>query len=256
LDQPGLYAWWVDAVGAELISTRLGEPVSPGIVYAGQAGAEKGRASAATLRSRLGGNHIGGRIRNSTFRLTAAAVLLEEVEALIAGDRRIGAMGERIVSDWLAAHFRVTVVPFADRGRLAAIESQVLAALDPPLNIEGMPATRLRLALGRRRARLRSATPGRPSPMPASPETRAPRPRRARAVTLHEEIAAILEDQGNRWMSTAEVAQLVNERGRYRKGDLSPVTAWQIHGRTRNYARLFDRDGARLRLRPAISGTA
>ena len=34
-------------------------------------------------------------------------------------------------------------------------------------------------------------------------------------VTLHEEIRDILESQGNRWMTTSELASRVNFRGRY-----------------------------------------
>jgi hypothetical protein len=66
--------------------------------------------------------------------------------------------------------------------------------------------------------------------------------------TLHEEIARMLKD--GRWRTTAELAALVNEADRYHKGDGTPVTPFQIHGRTRNYSQLFERDGSRVRLRP------
>lgn len=72
-------------------------------------------------------------------------------------------------------------------------------------------------------------------------------------VTLHAEIAAILSGSGREWMTTAEIADEVNDRGNYRKGDLSPVTAFQVHGRTRNYQQLFERDGSRVRLRAVAS---
>jgi hypothetical protein len=52
-------------------------------------------------------------------------------------------------------------------------------------------------------------------------------------------------------MTTAEIAAAVNDRGIYRKRDGSPVTAFQIHGRTRNYPHLFDRDGQVVIARPA-----
>ena len=67
-------------------------------------------------------------------------------------------------------------------------------------------------------------------------------------VTLHEEIAAILRQRGG-WMTTQEIADTVNERGNYVKKDGSAVTDFQIHGRTRNYPQLFERDGSRVRLR-------
>ena len=59
---------------------------------------------------------------------------------------------------------------------------------------------------------------------------------RSNKATLNEEIRDILDGRGNRWMMTAELASLVNRRGRYRKRDGSPVSPFQIHGRTRNYS--------------------
>lgn len=67
--------------------------------------------------------------------------------------------------------------------------------------------------------------------------------------TLHAEIASILDEEGNSWLTTEEIAKRVNERGAFRKKDGSLVTAFQIHGRTRNYADIFERDGSRVRLR-------
>lgn len=61
-------------------------------------------------------------------------------------------------------------------------------------------------------------------------------------VTLHEEIRAILQEQA-RDMTTQEIADEVNRRGHYLKQDRSPVTSFQIHGRTRQYSQLFTRDG-------------
>lgn len=67
--------------------------------------------------------------------------------------------------------------------------------------------------------------------------------------TLHEEIAAILRERGNDWQTTTEIAAQVNSRGLFRKRDGTEVSAFQIHGRTRNYKKWFDRDGSRVRLR-------
>ena len=66
--------------------------------------------------------------------------------------------------------------------------------------------------------------------------------------TLHAEIARILHDHGNRRMKTTEIAAAVNDAGRYAKRDGSAVTDFQIHGRTKNYPELFERDGAHVRL--------
>ena len=50
------------------------------------------------------------------------------------------------------------------------------------------------------------------------------------------------------WKTTSELAEAVNQRGLYAKGDGSPVDAVQVHGRTRNYSNLFEREGASVRL--------
>jgi hypothetical protein len=68
-------------------------------------------------------------------------------------------------------------------------------------------------------------------------------------VCLHHELMAILQARGNKWATIRELAEEVESRGRYRKRDGSVVTVFQVHGRTKNYSRLFERDGARVRLR-------
>jgi hypothetical protein len=39
------------------------------------------------------------------------------------------------VSDWIADHVRVAIAPYDDRDTLGAVESEVVTALDPPLNL-------------------------------------------------------------------------------------------------------------------------
>ena len=69
-------------------------------------------------------------------------------------------------------------------------------------------------------------------------------------IFLHNEIKAILLESDKEWMTTKELAALVNERQRYRKKDGSEMTAWQIHGRAKNYPNLFERDKQLVRLLP------
>lgn len=76
------------------------------------------------------------------------------------------------------------------------------------------------------------------------------------STTLHEEIAAILAESDEEWMTTSSIASRVNVRGRYQKSDGSPVTPYQIHGRTKSYPKLFERDGSRVRLRVRSPGGA
>jgi hypothetical protein len=111
--------------------------------------------------------------------------------------------------------------------------------------------TPLRRALRGNRRLLRStveASSGHAKPNSAS-HTPVPERPSVTGVRLHEEIAEILREHGNRWMTTQEVADLVNARGRYRKKDGTTVSAFQVHGRTRNYLVIFEREGSRVRLR-------
>lgn len=256
LDGSGLYSWWVDEGGAADLAEGLGVGLADGRIYAGQTGATKwpsGKIVAATLRGRVGTNHLRGRIRGSTFRLTLAAALRGPLGLVVEGLKRLAPESEAELSIWMQAHLEVAVHPFSERDALADLESSVLPALDPPCNLDRCPPTSLRLALADLRADLsrgpgpgfRSATP---PPTERSASTTADltggEPGR---VTLHQEIADILRQQG--WMTTKEIADAVNRRGRYVKRDGSAMTAFQVHGRTRNYPHLFERDGSRVRLR-------
>lgn len=49
-------------------------------------------------------------------------------------------------------------------------------------------------------------------------------------------------------MTTQQIADELNKNGWYQKKDGSPIQAFQIHGRTRNYANIFDRDGSTVSL--------
>ena len=68
-------------------------------------------------------------------------------------------------------------------------------------------------------------------------------------VKLHDELAAILDERGNPWMTTKELAVAVNERGIYQRRDGGEVTPFQVHGRTRNYTHTFERSGSQVRLK-------
>lgn len=163
LDLPGLYSWWVDPEGAAELSLGLGLPIEAGLIYAGQAGATRtrsGKASTNTLRGRLVGMHLGGRRRFSTFRRTLGAIL----DAGQGPDEP--GLSEPALTAWMKEHLRVAVVGFASGDGLAAVESELLTRLDPPLNLAGRPRTpvRSRLTTLRRAASPADAsgpTPGR-----------------------------------------------------------------------------------------------
>jgi hypothetical protein len=252
LDQPGLYSWWVDQSGAADLAAALDQELRAGRIYAGQTGATKwpsGRIGSMTLRQRLRGNHLRGSIRRSTFRRTLGACLVEPLGLDLVAAGKLTPDSERQLSGWMQTHLRVAVHPYPDRDALGDLERRVLAALDPPLNLEGMPRTVLRQRLSALRRRLIDAheRPGRSGTRPVSRDI-APTTESVPRVTLHEEIATILRESG-RPMTTAELVDAVNERGIYSKRDKSLVTSFQIHGRIRKYPRLFDRDGQIVRLR-------
>jgi len=262
LDEPGLYSWWADEEGVGQLSSALGIPVPAGRIYAGQTGATKwpsGKLGAMTLRQRIGGNHLRGTIYGSTFRQTLAACLRQPLELQPAAPGRLTRDAEQALSSWMRQHLHVAVHPFPERDALGDLEDEVLARLDPPLNLDGMPATPIRARLTVLRGELTPLASSPVKPVVDSGKASAPRhggpssvgtpsSDRGQQITLHQEIAAILREAGNRWMTTTEIAEQVNARGQYRRRDGGPVTPFQVHGRTRQYRRLFARDGARVRL--------
>lgn len=264
LDSAGLYSWWVDGKGAKNLREGIGFPIKAGRIYAGQTGATSwpsGRLRAATLSRRIGRNHLRGRIRGSTFRFTLAACLLDALGLKIVGPKKLDKSSERRLSEWMELHLEVAVHAFPERDALKHLEHQVLTVLDPPLNLEAMRATSVRAKISELRARIAGRESSRTEPetivrersLPALGTEKFKKMPTRSMITLHKEIEDILKQQGKTWLTTAELAKLVNKRGRYRKKDGSKVTAFQIHGRTRNYPDLFDRDGSRVRLKSSRS---
>lgn len=146
--QPGLYSWWVGEPGAAALSRGLGHEVAPGLVYAGQAGATTSRARverSATLASRIGGNHLRGRITSSTWRLTLAASLRDELELDFGLIRRRDS--EARLTAWMTQHLRLVTFPVPQRDLLAVLEEGVLDVLDPPLNLQGRGPSAARRAV-------------------------------------------------------------------------------------------------------------
>lgn len=66
-------------------------------------------------------------------------------------------------------------------------------------------------------------------------------------MTLHEAIEKLLRQTGH-LMTTQQIADELNKNGWYQKKDGSNIQAFQIHGRTRIYANIFDRDGSTVSL--------
>ncbi|MDC5696830.1 hypothetical protein OO014_06130 [Intrasporangium calvum] len=167
LQRPGLYSWWVDDHGAGDLTLTLGQPVAPGLIYAGQAGATRwpsGRRSSNTLWVRLAGMHLGKKHEFSTFRRTLASLLGPTDSA--------GKVDERALTAWMTERLRVIPAPVDDADILGAVEHGVLQLLDPPLNLKGMGASAVRERLKQSRHPLRGkrAARGEASRDPSLPQ--------------------------------------------------------------------------------------
>lgn len=195
-ERPGLYAWWADNEGVDVLSEPLGESL-PALIYAGQAGATSTlskKERAATLRSRIGGNHLNGNIGSSTFRRTLTAVLLEPLHLQLLGPDRLDPASNREVSAWMRKHLRVAIAGVDDRATLAEVEGAVLHRLDPPLNLMGMPPTAVRARLRLLRATLSAPpVPTTPSDPQRSTDVQAKIVDNAR-MTLHDAMVEVLRD--------------------------------------------------------------
>lgn len=139
---PGLYSWWVDLEGARELTTGLGYLLSPGLIYAGLAGAThwpSGKRSSNTLWLRIMNMHLSPNHDLSTFRRTLGSIL-----ASSSGKAEID---EIALTLWMESHLRVIALPYTDADSLGRMEEAVLEELDPPLNIKGRPKTPIRTQL-------------------------------------------------------------------------------------------------------------
>ncbi|WP_333890172.1 DUF6884 domain-containing protein [Mycolicibacterium gadium] len=140
--RPGLYSWWVDEQGAEDLSRGLGLEVKPGLIYAGLAGATRwpsGQRSNNTLWLRIMTMHLGGNHEFSTFRRTLGAIL--------AYSNGVTQINEDGLTRWMHSRLRLVTVPYDDRDSLGRLERDVLAELDPPLNLQHLKSTPIRRRL-------------------------------------------------------------------------------------------------------------
>jgi hypothetical protein len=146
LKKSGLYSWWVDEAGAADLSRGLRLPMRAGLIYAGLAGATRwpsGRRSTNTPWSRITGMHLGGRHEFSTFRRTLGSILAAAEDS--------AAIDEDGLTAWMTRHLTVRTAVHPDPDVLGELEAAVLAAIDPPLNLRGMPSTPIRTRISQLR---------------------------------------------------------------------------------------------------------
>ncbi|MBA3618993.1 MAG: hypothetical protein H0W56_05250 [Acidothermales bacterium] len=124
-------AWWSN----ESRGTHSQAAAWMGVGQAGATQWPSGKRSQATLASRIGQQHIRGNTRSSTFRLTISVLLLNRLGLVPANGGKLDPRSNGLVSGWIAEHLRVVIAPLDDRDRLGAVEAEVVAQLDPPLNL-------------------------------------------------------------------------------------------------------------------------
>lgn len=73
-------------------------------------------------------------------------------------------------------------------------------------------------------------------------------------MTLHKAIQQLLMQTGQP-MSSADITKILNKNKWYNKKDGSEITAFQIHGRTKNYPQYFHRKGSEVSLVEQEPGT-
>ena len=137
----GVYGFWFDEipplVPTQACETRLGHTllyvgISPG------APPRNGRPpSRQTMRDRVR-YHYRGNAEGSTLRLTLGVLLAEplglQLRRVGSGRRMTFSDGERVLSEWMAEHARVSVVEHPEPWLL---EEHLIASLSVPLNLDG-----------------------------------------------------------------------------------------------------------------------
>ncbi|WP_131801534.1 GIY-YIG nuclease family protein [Klenkia brasiliensis] len=127
----GLYAWW-GRFGALPGVSGPRHPTAPvQLLYVGIA--PNGPTSAATLRSRVVGDHIRGTTGSSTLRRSLAALLVEQQGWRSRWTTRPVLLNrdELALSEWMAATLHVS---WAEHQEPWSVEADVIVELEPPLN--------------------------------------------------------------------------------------------------------------------------
>lgn len=144
---PGLYGWVIDPAGARMLNRCLQLPVKPGLVFVGQVGGSTWHTlvdPVRNLRDHIDRVQLHGRTRASTFRMTLATVLREHLG--------MSSLEDRQLTEWMLEHLSVAVWPTTDVDSLHKVLQLVVAELDPPLNVDHLPATAYRDRLQQMRA--------------------------------------------------------------------------------------------------------
>jgi hypothetical protein len=133
--EPGFYAWWVEPGDLPAVPlTAHPSDSSIGLLYVGISPKRKG--SSGVIRSRILGQHVGGNIASSTFKLDLAALLFVSrgwIPTRGAKKTLLTSADNRMLRTWQETHLRVS---WCVRPRPWEIEHEVIGRIEPPLNVE------------------------------------------------------------------------------------------------------------------------
>lgn len=145
----GLYGWFVDPAGARDLNRSLMLPVRAGLIFVGQVGGSSWQSLAdpvLNLRDHVERIQLHGRSRASTFRMTLATVLREQL--------RMRSLEDPLLTDWMLKHLSISSWASDNFGELRELEQVVINELDPPLNVDHLPANAYRARLSQMRSAL------------------------------------------------------------------------------------------------------
>jgi hypothetical protein len=133
--EPGFYAWWVqpDAIPSVPNTAHPSSPWS--LFYVGIAPGRDG--SSATLASRIGGQHIGGNTGSSTFRLSLASLLFEDMGWQPLRRQKkvvLSSADNTVLRQWQEEHAALRWAVVRDPWS-GDTEAAVIKAMMPPLNL-------------------------------------------------------------------------------------------------------------------------
>ena len=133
----GLYAWWATSGSIEGLPANPHPDPQSGLVLFYVGVAPNGPKSSSTIRSRVVNNHLSGNTGSSTFRFTLAALLLDELglhPGKTATKIVLPTEENRLLTGWQRKHLSLTwcVTP-----QPWIREDEVIASMEPPLNLAG-----------------------------------------------------------------------------------------------------------------------
>ena len=134
---PGFYGWWIrPGALSDVPATRYAEAAPWELLYVGIAPGKPG--SAATIRSRVTRNHLGGNTGSSTFRFSMASLLFER-DGWRPEQRKKKVVLTRednaSLSRWMREQLALTWTEQTDPWR-EPLEAQVIRLLRPPINLD------------------------------------------------------------------------------------------------------------------------